>query len=105
MFELELELELARNHINVRARARACSITYKCSSNEEFYEKGGYTVLENTTKPFKEITEEFKAIKNEDGIFGADHDLEEEEVIFINDFVGEEEEEEEDLDCALIENL
>ena len=29
----------------------------------------------------------------------------EEEVIFINDFVGEEEEEEEDLDSALIENL
>ena len=100
------ELELARNHINVRARARACSITYECSSNEEFYEKGGYTVLENTTKPFKEITEEFKAIEKYDGIFGADQDdLEEEEVIFINDCVGEEEEEEEDLDCALIENL
>ena len=79
---------------------------------EEFNKKGGYTVLENTSKPFKEVTEEFKAIEDDDGIFGADQDdLEEEEIIVINDFDGEEEDEEEeegediDLDCALIENV
>ena len=79
---------------------------------EEFNKKGGYAVTQNTAKPFKEITEEFKAIENDDGIFGADHDdLEEEEIIVINDFDGEEESEEEeeeeeiDLDCALMENV
>ena len=48
--------------------------------------------MENTSKPFKEVTEEFKAIEDDGGIFGADQDdLEEEEIIVINDFDGEEE--------------
>ena len=45
--------------------------------------------MENTAKPFKKVTEEFKAIEIYDGIFGADQDdLEEEKVIVTNDFDG-----------------
>ena len=51
--------------------------------------------MENTANPFKEVTEEFKAIEDDNDIFGEDLDsLEEEEVIFLNDFDGEEENEE-----------
>ena len=76
---------------------------------EAFHAKGDYKIVENTAKPFKEVTEEFKAIEDDNDIFGEDLDsLEEEEVIFLNDFDGEEENEEEeeeeevDLDCDLL---